>query len=212
MRRTTKKLSGPQKDRFLRQWLASEPGLEREAIERLVRRGADAITSVRVRRLRWGHLKASAVVVRQTGGATVTVGPAPSATHSPSTPSPSTPPAATTSPKSGATAKTRGKKAGVQAVAAPATPVASAPPPASAAPFDPYVVALVPVMQREGADSLVAKLTAIGDTDKLRRIARAQQIALPAEMKSDAVDVATLAAAITQGVAKRIADRKAAAR
>jgi hypothetical protein len=85
------------------------------------------------------------------------------------------------------------------------------PAPAAAAAFDPYVFGLVPVYQREGRDGLMAKLATVLHVDHLRQMAKAQQIALPQELRAGDVAIDDLRAAIAVAVAKRIADRAAAA-
>lgn len=82
---------------------------------------------------------------------------------------------------------------------------------AAAAAFDPYVFGLVPVMQREGREGLLARLAGIADVGQLRQMARAQQIAIGAELRTGDVDPDALRAAIADAVARRIADRRAAA-
>ena len=77
--------------------------------------------------------------------------------------------------------------------------------------FDPYGFGLVPVFQREGKDGLLTKLAGIESTDNLRKMARAQQIALPAELRSGDIALDTLREAIAAAVEKRIANRRAAA-
>lgn len=98
----------------------------------------------------------------------------------------------------------------------PALPTSSAPAvhaPASdpAAEFDPYVIGLVPTFQREGRDGLITRLAAIAGVDNLRKMARTQQIVLPDALRQGDVTAEVLRAAIADAVAKRIADRKAAA-
>lgn len=77
--------------------------------------------------------------------------------------------------------------------------------------FDPYAFGLVPVFQREGRDGLVAKLGAIDRADHLRQMAKAQQIVLPQELRTGEVALEGLRAAMADAVARRIADRRAAA-
>lgn len=164
MKRITRKLSGPAKDRFLERFIAAEPGLEPELAGRLTARCQSAFTSLRVRRsVRLQHKARPATALASN-----------TATASPPPPTPRQP---------------------------------SAPP----APFDPYVFGLVPVFQREGRDGLLAKLAAIAGVDDLRQMAKTQQIVLPSELRSGETDPATLRAAIADAVAKRIADRRAAA-
>lgn len=88
-----------------------------------------------------------------------------------------------------------------QAAAAPPTP----------APFDPYAFGLVPIFQREGRDGLLAKLIGVTSADDLRKMARAQQIALPADLRKGDIALDVLRDAIADAVQKRIADRRAAA-
>lgn len=92
-----------------------------------------------------------------------------------------------------------------------AAPPALAPSPPVEAPFDPYAFGLVPVYQREGRDGLAAKLAAVAATAHLRAMAKAQQIALAAELRTGDVPAAVLRDAIVVAVEKRIADRRAAA-
>lgn len=77
--------------------------------------------------------------------------------------------------------------------------------------FDPYAFGLVPVYQREGGEALRNKLATIRNVDHLRRMARAQQIGLPASMRRGEVAADSVRDAIIKAVEKRIADRRAAA-
>jgi hypothetical protein len=86
--------------------------------------------------------------------------------------------------------------------AAPATPVDV---PSDG--FDPHAFSLIVVMTKEGKDGLLAKLREVGDAHKLRAIAKAQHVAIDAEL----TDTAVLCAAILAGTERRIAGRKAAA-
>lgn len=90
-------------------------------------------------------------------------------------------------------------------------PIAEAPKPEAAGAFDPYGLPLVPTFQRGGANALADRLKAIMTVDHLRRMARAQQIALPADVRRGDVEAETVRAAIVKAVEKRIADRRAAA-
>ena len=93
--------------------------------------------------------------------------------------------------------------------AAPAQP--ATPQTGGDAPFDPYAIGLVPVYQREGPEGLGAKLATIASLTNLRKMARMQQVALPAELRGDDADIEAVRAAIISAVAKRIANRRAAA-
>ena len=84
--------------------------------------------------------------------------------------------------------------------------------PAGANPeFDPYSFGLIPLYQRGGGAALRAKLETVDNVEQLRKMARAQQIGLPAEIRRGAVDAANVRDAIVVAVEKRIADRRAAA-
>jgi len=121
-------------------------------------------------------------------------------------------------------AKLRQRRSKPPAPRAPATPpvpppdaIAVEPPPPSTAQskpearFDPYAFGFIPVYQREGRDGLLDKLSGISGADNLRKMARAQQIALPAELRKGEIPLDELRAAIANAVEKRMADRRAAA-
>ena len=103
-----------------------------------------------------------------------------------------------------APAKPQPATAGQVATAAPA-----ANEPAQA--FDPYAFGLVPVFQREGRDGLLARLAEVDRIEDLRAMAKTQQIVLPSEFRSGDVSAVAVRQAIAEAVAKRIADRRAAA-
>lgn len=77
--------------------------------------------------------------------------------------------------------------------------------------FDPYSFGLVPIYQREGREGLLTKLATVETPDNLRKMAKAQQIALPADLRNGDIAVETLREAIAAAVEKRIANRRAAA-
>lgn len=77
--------------------------------------------------------------------------------------------------------------------------------------FDAYAFGLVPTFQREGRDGLIAKLDSVDNIDHLRQMAKAQQIVLPQELRSGSHALEAVRSAIADAVAKRIADRRAAA-
>jgi len=81
----------------------------------------------------------------------------------------------------------------------------------TSAKFDPYKFGLVPVFVREGPDGLMQRLNTIDRLEHLRRIARAQQIALPVEFRRGESPLEDVRSAIVAAVRKRIADRRAAA-
>jgi len=68
MKKTTRKLSGPAKDRFFARFFADDPGLAPDARQRLTTRSIATFTSVRVRR---------AIAPRRAGEPRVTGTPAP---------------------------------------------------------------------------------------------------------------------------------------
>lgn len=91
-------------------------------------------------------------------------------------------------------------------------PLAQAAPAATAeVTFNPYAFGLIPIFVREGPDALMQRLNAIHCLDHLRKIARAQQIALPAEFRNGEAAADDVRSAIVAAVRKRIADRRAAA-
>lgn len=77
--------------------------------------------------------------------------------------------------------------------------------------FDPYSFGLVPIYQREGREGLSKKLSTVERTDHLRKMARAQQIVLPAALRTGDIAADELCEAIIVAVEKRIANRRAAA-
>jgi hypothetical protein len=176
MNDTTKKLSGPAKDRFLERFFATEPDIDPALADRLASRSKAAFSSLRVRRLAFGR----ANLRRPTR---IVVPPPVPAAEPPAAQSRDTP--------------------------AP-QPVVPPDAPASAA-FDPFVFGLVPVFQREGRDGLLAKLAAIAEVDRLRQMARAQQIVLPQSLRTGNADADEVRTAIADAVARRVADRRAAA-
>ncbi|MEO0670521.1 MAG: hypothetical protein AAFZ05_00685 [Pseudomonadota bacterium] len=104
------------------------------------------------------------------------------------------------------------------ATAPPATDATPSiePPPAepSASPepaFDPYEVSLVPLFQKDGVDAVRAALDRVDGVDQLRKMARAQQLALPADIRRGEVTPNAVREAILISIERRIADRKAAA-
>ena len=60
-------------------------------------------------------------------------------------------------------------------------------------------------------EGLIEKLSTVGRADHLRKMARAQQIVLPAALRTGDIDPGELCEAITLAVEKRIANRRAAA-
>ena len=180
MKRTTRKLSGQVKDRYLERFIAAEPGLDAAMAKSLAARCGATFTSLRVRRVAVGLLKR-----RAPGPPPVAIGvPQPPRVPSAQPDVPPTPPA----------------------VAGP--PIA---PTEQLSSFDPYVFGLIPVYQREGRDGLLGRLASVTRVEDLRAMAKTQQVVLPAEFRSGDVAAPSVRAAIADAVAKRIADRRAAA-
>ena len=183
MKRTTKKLSGVGLKLFLQRFYGSYAGIDEALAQKLSEDGAKTFASVRLRRLAWRNGQPAARSARN----------------------PTAPPAAP---------KATEPQADAEPTPVAPTPSPTPPPPAqtdSDLPFDPYAIGLVPVYQREGPEGLGAKLAAIPSLNNLRKMARMQQVALPAELRGDDADIEAVRAAIISAVAKRIANRRAAA-
>lgn len=73
--------------------------------------------------------------------------------------------------------------------------------------FDPHAFSLIVMLRKAGKSGLAAKLTELGDIDRLKAIAKAQHVSL------DAVDgdLAAIVMAIVEGTERRLAHRQAAA-
>lgn len=207
MKEHTVKLSGYAKDRFLERFFAEEDGLDGETRQRLVTRSKSALTSLRVRKAVLSGQRR--VVPKAHPGASPSrpADPVELATSaaSPAVPTPArTPPPATTSaplPDPAPEAQ-RPAEATRPAVALQVT---------DSAPFDAFAVKLVPVFQREGREGLLAKLADVATVDHLRQMAKAQQVVLPQALRTGEADAQTVRVAIADAVAKRVADRRAAA-
>ena len=89
-------------------------------------------------------------------------------------------------------------------------PVAEAmEPPVDAKPFDPYAIHTTNVYKSDGANGLLVALETVADIAHLKSIISAQRI--PVTDVDDIEDPKALRASIVDAVARRIADRKAAA-
>lgn len=183
IKRTTYRLSGADLRRFLARVFQVEGDLSPAEAERLAIQMSSLLTSVRVHRSASGALRKR----RRRKPKTEPMNAVVAAAEEGSKKAKSSTPPPTTGPKT--------------------TPEHQDDP----AEFDPYAVALVPTFQRTGADGLAEKLDAIVAVDDLRKMARAQQIALPAEIRRGDIPAETVRAAIVRAVEKRIADRRAAA-
>ena len=193
MKEHTVKLSGHAKDRFLERFFADEPALDTETRERLVRRSKTAMTSLRVRK---AVLSGSRRIAPSAPPSSPPEAAKPASTEEAAPP----PPTARLVPPQGTEALPDDGRTGERQVAT-AAPKA----------FDAYAVKLVPVFQRDGRDGLLSKLADIGEIDQLRQMAKAQQIVLPQPLRTGDADVNAVRSAIVEAVAKRIADRRAAA-
>lgn len=191
MKRTTKKLSGVGLELFLRRFYAGYPALDDAAVRQLAKDSARAFASVRIRRIAWQDWR------RGAQGATLVL------RHSPQ-------------PSS-----VDGKPGTDDSLVEPAVKIAATPTPSPQptaplpvpddTPFDPYVIGLIPTFQREGPDGLLLKLETISSPENLRKMARSQQVSLPADLRKADAAIDDIRAAIVAAVGKRIADRRAAA-
>ncbi len=183
MKGTTKKLSGIGLDLFLRRHYASYPEIDDALARKLSEDGVKTFASARVRRAAWRDWLSGNTAAK------------PALTREVESPPPATEPPPIAEP------------------AAKPPPVAVVVPPADteAAPFDPYAIGLIPTYQREGADGLAAKLADVESLDNLRKMARSQQVALPADLRGADADIGAVRTAIVSAVGKRIANRRAAA-
>jgi len=73
--------------------------------------------------------------------------------------------------------------------------------------FDPFNPNVVVVLRRGGRDKVLSELAAIAAPDRLRILAREQQLTIPAEL-ADAQDIRV---AIVAAAERRVANRRAAA-
>lgn len=188
MRRTTKKLSGPSLERFLRRFFKGQPGLDAVQAERLAASAKRTFSMVRIRTAPKGSAAASdkdepaaAVPAGQRGAQSVSDKVA------------------------------RVASALSQSRHASAQHDTSDVPVQEAKPFDPYAFGLVPTFQRQGADGLLRMLATVDNVGDLRKLARAQQIVLPLELRSGEAEADDVRRGILAAVEKRIADRRAAA-
>lgn len=75
-------------------------------------------------------------------------------------------------------------------------------------PFDPFSPNVIVLLRREGRDAAVSALMAIGHEDRLRLLAKEQQLSLPTET----LPASALCEAIVSAAERRIANRWAAGR
>ncbi|MEO1207597.1 MAG: hypothetical protein AAFV45_14820 [Pseudomonadota bacterium] len=211
MKTTTRKLSGPTKDRFFKRFFKDEPGVSDDLANRLARKSSETFSSVRVRPISYAGVLAN----RSTNHKEA---PEPTTSSDPATPSD----AATSRDTANVDAAPVEPKAGSdktpEDVDTPSPPRPVEPSPDITAAdesepvsFDPYAFGLVPTMQREGEAGLLARLNEVARAEHLRAMAKAQQIVLPRELRTGDETAETLRGAIINAVSKRIADRRSAA-
>lgn len=101
-------------------------------------------------------------------------------------------------------------QAGPERAAVDSTPVAPVPAVgmASEAAFDPFAFSVVATLTKKGKAGLMAELARISSIEHLKRIADAQHLGVDPAI----ADAEALRAAIHDGAARRIAERRAAAR
>jgi type IV secretory pathway VirB10-like protein len=213
MKRHTRKLSGPGLDRFFQRFFRRQPGLAPEEADRLAKISSRTFASARIRTVALQALMSAPRKAKPARRADQTVlrdGPREAP---PTTAEPATEPvaAATPSPTPQPPPTPRPTPQRVDRPSLPSTPPTRVPVAAPATAFDPYIFGLVPVYQRQGPDGLLERLGEIKRVDHLRKMARAQQIVLPADLRSGDVPAETIRTGIVAAVGKRIADRRAAA-
>ena len=194
MKRTTKKLSGIGLELFLERFYAAHPSIGKQLAQKLAKESGKAFASVRVRRTAWHDWRrprhAHITSAEQQGAEA----------HEAHEAAPSNTPIEPHSPARWPI------KAGDDVQ--PAALEGAQPAPGH---FDPYSIGLIPTYQREGPEGLLAKLAEINSADNLRKLARSQQISLPADLRSAEAALDDIRSAIVAAVGKRIADRRAAA-
>ncbi len=186
MTKRTKVLSGEAARKYFRALFAADPGQTPVAASRLADTCVREIAELRVR---------LPVVASRTSS------------HATATPAKSlTPPAvASTTPPVKTPEEPARDGAEPDPVAPQSAPAAETPPPEPA--FDPFAFSLIVALRRDGPVALLARLIAIDDVARLRDIAKAQHVGIPAG--ADGVDA--IAAAIVAGTERRVAHREAAA-
>ncbi len=211
MKRTTKKMSGTALELFLRRFYLGYRGIDDALARQLSRDTAKAFASARVKRVAlqtWRAARSERAGRERDEGAARVVPSSDDAMTTSGTTAAHANRQAPSSEKSD-TPLSAEAPAAVESKPAPLDklPLASA----KEAPFDPYAIGLVPTYQREGAEGLAAKLAEVTALDDLRKMARLQQVALPAELRAPDADIEAVRAAIVAAVARRIANRRAAA-
>lgn len=181
MKRTTKKLSGVGLQLFLERFYAGYTTIDDASAGQLVKDGCRTFASVRVRRTAWHEASR-----RRTGPLAVAATPAARPEVIERAGEASAPPAVPASALEGGDAIPKGA-------------------------FDPYAIGLIPTYQREGPDGLLVKLKNVTSVENLRKMARSQQLSLPADLRHADAPIDEVRGGIVAAVGKRIADRRAAA-
>ncbi len=205
MARPTIRLKGPALARFLRRVVAGRDGVDPVASRAVARDLSRLLASADVRRVSWSRLQARRAVRCE-----ASPDPDPAANPKPVTNGMD----ATQThahPQAQAPAVSVGMSQLDPSPAAQPQTQTPAPAEAPAPAFDPFVFGLIPVYQREGLTGLRGRLDAIDSIENLRKMARAQKIGLPAEIRRGDVPATAVRDAIITAVEKRIADRRAAA-
>jgi len=211
MKRSTRKLSGPAKDRFFERFFAQAQDLDKPVADRLAEKSARTFTSVRVRPGELRALYGSPALHQRPSGKK----------PSPKKSRPATQPAeaeatGALSPEPVAKGLTG------PAEADPSSPHEApgdagqpapepAPPPEDETDFDPFAFGLVPTYQREGDQGLREKLATVGSASNLLLMAKSQQIIIRRELRTLDADPEEIREAIITAVGKRIGDRRSAA-
>ena len=181
-KKTTRKLSGPAKDRFFDRFFRDDPELDEETAKKLSQRSKAVFASVRVRKTEWPlHREMRRRVIAKTDGVAKAPGPQPS------------------DPAPAASSASAAPDRKPEAVAASDTETG----------FDPFAFGLVPVFKREGTEGLRAKLDEISSVENLRAMAKAQQIVLPKDIRRGDAKIKAVRLAILAAVEQRVSDRKA---
>ena len=204
MAETTVRLRGRALRRFFERLMQSRPELDPDARAALARDLGHMLAGAKVRRIAWAELARRKRMARRLKKkppvAPKRASPTDGHQFGAATPD-------RTVAKRAAKPKPAETPTGPATAASVATPVAAG----DAGNFDPYAFGLIPIYQRGGGDALREKLATVDSVDHLRKMARAQQIGLPSEIRRGSVDAAAVRDAIIVAVEKRIADRRAAA-
>lgn len=202
MAKRTKALSGQSARRYFRAMFSAERGVPADAADRLADTCVREISDLRVRmplvQRRLDGLDTVATAPEATGEvAAAEVADEPVVAPSSDATSVDVPAATTTA--------VQDQPQAPDLESSPAAAPTAGPAPA----FDPFAFSLIVIMRRAGKAGLLDKLRSVGDTGRLREIARAQHIGLDGIDADSELD--DLCQAIVAGTERRIAHRTAAA-